>query len=189
MNKFFIISSLLLCFSNAQAENCNFALSSSKLEWTAYKTPKKVGVKGSFEKFDIKTKKDQSKSIELAIKDSKFTVDSSTVKTGDPVRDERILNFFFIKNTKPVEISGKVKSVKKDKVEVEFNINGTKKVVPMTLTIQDNSATLVGGIDVMDFVMGENLSLLAEACKVEHEGKTWSTVDLSLVAEFTKTCK
>ena len=189
MNKIFIISCLLLCFSNAQAENCNVALSSSKLEWTGYKTPKKVGVKGSFEKFEIKTKNDQSKTIELAIKDSKFTVDSTTVRTGDPIRDQRIVNFFFTKNNKPVEISGNVKSVKKDIVEVEFNINGTKKIVPMTLTIQDNNATLVGGIDVMNFVMGENLSLLTEACKVEHEGKTWSTVDLSLVAEFTKTCK
>ncbi len=189
MNKIFIISCLLLCFSNANAESCHVTLNSSKLEWTAYKTPKKVGVKGSFEKFDIKTKKDHSKSIEMAIKDSKFTVDSATVKTGDPVRDQRIVNFFFIKNDKPVEISGKVKSIKKDKVEVEFNINGTKKVVPMTLAVQDNNATLVGSIDVMDFVMGENLSALTEACKVEHEDKTWSTVDLNLVAQFTKTCK
>lgn len=115
--------------------------------------------------------------------------DSSTVKTGDPMRDERIVNFFFTKDKKAVAISGKVKSIKKDKVEVEFNINGTKKVVPMTLNIQDTNATLVASIDVMDFVMGDNLSMLTEACKVEHEGKTWSTVDLNLAAQFSKNCK
>lgn len=189
MNKIFIISGLLLSFSNVKAETCDFSLSSSKLEWTGYKTPKKLGVKGSFEKFQIKTKKEQSKSIEAAIKDAKFTIDTGTVKTGDAGRDERIINFFFTKNKKAVGISGNVKSIKKNIVEVEFHINGTKKVVPMTLDIQDAQATLVGSIDVMDFVMGENLSTLTEVCKVEHEGKTWSTVDLNLAAQFTKTCK
>ena len=189
MNKIFIISCLLLCFSNANAESCHYTLGSSKLEWTAYKTPQKLGVKGSFDKFEINTKKNQSKTIEKAIKDASFSLDSTTVNTGDPGRDERLVSFFFTKNKKAVKISGEVKSIKKDKVEVEFNINGTKKVVPMTLDIQDTKVTLVGSIDVMDFVMGDNLSALAEACKVEHEGKTWSTVDLNLAAQFTKTCK
>ena len=138
MNKIFVISCLLFCFSNVNAETCHFELNSSKVEWTAYKTPSKLGVKGSFDKLEIKTKKDQSKSIEKAIKHAKFTVDTASVNTGDPERDQRIVNFFFTKNKKAVEISGKVKSIKKDKVQVEFVINGKKKVVPMTLDIQDS---------------------------------------------------
>jgi hypothetical protein len=189
MNKIFIISCLLLCFSNVNAETCHYTLSSSKVEWTAYKTPKKVGVKGSFEKLEIKTKKEKSKSIEMAINGAKFTADSASVKTGNPDRDKKIVEFFFTKKDKAVEISGNVKSVKKDIVEVELDINGSKKVVPMTLAVKDNNATMTGSIDVMDFAMGDNLSALTEACKVQHEGKTWSTVDLSLAAEFTKTCK
>ncbi len=143
MNKIFIISCLLLCFSNVKAESCHYSLSSSKIEWTAYKTPKKVGVKGSFEKLEIKTKKNQSKSIEKAIQHAKFSADSTSVVTGNPDRDQKIVNFFFMKNNKAIEISGKVKSIKKEIVEVEFNINGSKKVVPMTLAIADNSATFL----------------------------------------------
>lgn len=189
MNKFFIIPCLLLCFSNVKAESCHFTLSSSSVEWTAYKTPKKVGVKGSFNKLEIKTKKDQSDSIEMAIQGARFMADSASVNTENPDRDQKIVNSFFIKKNKAVEISGNVKSVKKDKVEVEFNINGNKKVIPMNLAIQGTNATLTGSIDVMDFLMGENLAALTKACYDLHEGKTWSTVDLSLAAQFTKNCK
>lgn len=187
--KYLILSSLFVFSFQSQAANCvsKYKQEGSTLEWTAFKTPKKVGVGAKFDKFNIVTK--SGATIDEVIKGATFTVDSKSVNSGNPARDKKIVDNFFTTAGKPVAILGKVDKVEKDSALVSFTINGVTKQVPMKLARLDKVATLTGSINVLDFSMSKELAALNEACKALHEGKTWSDVDLKLTAQFDVSCK
>lgn len=155
--------------------------------WTAFKTPKKVGVKGKFLKYSIKSK--SSDSAEMLLANSNFTINPQSVETGDKARDAKIFNFFFKKMAKK-NITGKVIKSQNGKLEVELNLNGKKKVIPMAYSYDDNIQKLViiGSIDVLDFSMKNNLATLTKACFEKHEGVTWPNVDFELTTTLKRTC-
>lgn len=185
---------LLLIFAalsqpHAYAETCQFKYKkeSTIIKWTAFKTPKKVGVSGKFTSFDVKTAPAQD--INTAIKNATFSINTGSVDSGAPDRDNKIKKYFFSVKNKPITIAGKVVSMDHDQAKVQLNINGHKKDVMLKLQTKDNHATLSGKIDVLDFKMDSNLHALNEACKVLHEGKTWSDVEISIQTDFEKDCK
>lgn len=181
------LSAVLLSLNTYAA--CQFELNKkdTALNWTAFKTPKKVGVKAKFDSFEIKSS--DNSSIENAIKSANFTVDSRTVNSGNPARDQKIVTFFFTKSDKPIQIQGKVVALKKDVATVKLTFNGVEKDIEMKVAQKENAATLSGKIDVLDFSLDPQLKAINEACKALHEGKTWSDVEIELDAKFTKTCK
>lgn len=189
MNMKFFIFSFLLISSQAFAANCKYSFQSetSKLNWTAFKTPQKVGVKGGFTEFKIKSK--TSDSILNVIKSATFTVNTASVSTGDKARDAKIAKFFFNADKAKVGIAGKVNSITSGVAQVEYTINKTKKIVPMTIVVKDDLATLSGKIDVLDFMLNDQLTALNTACSQLHQGKTWSDVEISLEASFKKVCR
>ena len=174
---------------SALAEVCTYSLKkdTSTLTWTAFKTPKKVGVNASFKTFEILTK--EAADINAVIAQASFSVDTNSVDSGNPDRDAKIKKHFFKTDLKKVTVSGKVLSLKDGVAQVEFKINDKTKTVPMTVIIQNEEATIAGKIDVLDFALDSSLKAINEACKALHEGKTWSDVDLTVKAQFTKTCK
>jgi len=182
--KFLIFSLFIL--SSAQAKECQLALKSSTLEWTAFKTPKKVGVTAKFDKYTINTK--PARTVEEIIKQASFSVDTHSVNSGNPARDQKIVTYFFTPKGKKVELTGKVLTLDKEMANVEFIFNKVKKVVAMKVTKESNLVKLNGTIDVLDFNLSESLKGINEACKVLHEGKTWSDVNLQLTAEFSENC-
>jgi polyisoprenoid-binding protein YceI len=157
------------------------------ISWTAFKTPKKAPVGGKFNTFELISA--DSSSVEKAIETASFTIDSTSVNTANPARDKTIATNFFTKEGKAVPLSGKVKSLKGNAAVVALNFNGVTKDVPMTFVNKDNKVTLTGKIDVLEFALNDNFTALHNACKKLHEGKTWTDVDLSVVADFTKECK
>jgi hypothetical protein len=178
-------------FSSPVIANCNFGLnlSKTKISWTAFKTPKKVGVKAGFDTFTITTDKGaNSSSIESLVQGASFEVNALSVNSKNPERDTKLKNLFFSKSATPLSISGKVVGMTKNELEVELELNGVKKKLMMNTTIKDNLFTANGKIDVLDFSLNENLSKLNEACKVLHEGKTWSDVEITIESEFDKNC-
>ena len=186
--KFLVFSSLLVLANGAQAACVSkYVQEGSTLAWTAFKTPKKVGVGAKFDKFTITSK--PAATIQAAITGSTFTVDSSSVNSGNPARDKKIVDNFFTSAAKPIKIEGKVEKVEKDTATVSFTINGVTKSVPMKVAVVEKMATLSGSINVLDFSMSKELAALNEACKALHEGKTWADVDLKLDAKFDVSCK
>lgn len=157
------------------------------ISWTAFKTPKKVGVGGKFDSFELKFT--DSTSIEKALLTSSFTIDSKSVNTTNPARDKTIVTNFFMKDGKAVTITGKVKSLTGSAAVLALTLNGVTKDVAMTYVNKDNKTTLNGKIDVLDFALNDNFKALHKACKALHEGKTWTDVDISVSADFTKECK
>lgn len=187
-NKFFYIC-LILIFSNSiWAKDCvpQFKIEQSMLQWTAFKTPKKAAVNVKFDKYLITSANE--KSILDAISSAQFTVDVSSVNSGNPERDKKIVKFFFTQKNKQITLKGKVLSVKNNIAEVEFTIHKVSKVIPMNLEVINNNVKLTGKIDVLDFKLNDSLSAIHNACKVLHEGKTWSDVELLLTAQFKDLC-
>ena len=161
----------------------------STLGWTAFKTPKKVGVKGQFTNFSIKTEK--SDNIDTFLKSMTVEVNTDSVSTNDKARDVKIFQFFFKSMNKGTKITGKVLKVDDIKAEVEFTLNGQTKMVVMgkQYDAAKNTLTLTGALNVLDFGMKENLSKLTKACAALHENVTWPDVNIELVASITKSCK
>lgn len=178
----------LSVFSATDICSVNYNPKASTLNWTAFKTPKKVGVKGQFTEFVVKTKK-ATTSDEL-LTGATFEVKTDSVSTNDKARDAKIFQFFFKTMKKDSKITGKVVKVHADKVETEFTFNGVTKPVTLYKKVDEaqNVINLTGTLNVLDFGMEKNLGTLTKACNALHEGVTWPDVNVELVAGFTKTC-
>lgn len=187
MKKLLVLATLISF--NSLAADCMYSYDQNKsqVSWTAFKTPKKVGVNGKFSKFKLDTTASKNK-LDV-IKSAKFTIDSSSVDTGNPDRDKKIVNFFFTKNGKPITITGKVISVTETETKMLLELQGKSKEVTLKNTMTDEKVTLNGTIDVLEFGLDSNLQAINEACKALHEGKTWSDVNISIETQLTKTCK
>ncbi len=161
----------------------------SKLSWTAFKMPAKVGVNGQFTRFTVNSTK--ANNVDALLANATFNVDTASVSTNDKGRDTKIFQFFFKKMAKGTSITGKVVKVNASDVEVDFTLNGTTKKVTLTKKYDEakNTVTLNGSINVLDFGMKSNLDSLTKACEVLHEGVTWPDVNIELVASVPKSCK
>ena len=179
----------LSAFAKPQICTFDYTKEGSTLGWTAYKTPKKVGLGAKFSDFTITA--NNSKSINDLLASAAFDIDSQSVDSGDKGRDMKIMQFFFKKMLKGTKITGKVLKVTENSADVEITMNGTTKTVAMSSKFDDATSklTLKGAIDVLDFGMKDNLAALTKACMEKHEGVTWPNVDLELVAAIKKSCK
>jgi polyisoprenoid-binding protein YceI len=167
----------------------NYNEKASAINWTAFKTPKKVGVRGSFSKFKIKTKK--ATTIDELLMGATFEIETDSVNTKDKARDAKIFTFFFKTMTKGTKITGKVTKIEGRNVHVDLTLNGVTKSVVLAAKNDEskNTTTLNGKIDVTEFGMKSNLAALTEACKALHEGVTWPDVVIELEANITRSCK
>jgi len=191
VKKIIFLTSLIIFLSPSSfAKTCSFTIKPEniKVTWTAFKTPKKVGVGGTFSdiKFDGPM---NGKSIEEVIKSSTFLIKTDSVSTNDTARDIKIAQFFFKKMKGDSSISGKVVNMDKEFINLEVSMNENSIVVPLAYKIKGSKLSAAGTLDVLDFAMNESLRGINMACNELHEKKTWNDVNLSLQATFKKDCK
>ena len=190
-NIIFLSLLTLTCSAFARPHICSYeyAQEGSVVSWTAFKTPKKVGVGGKFTDFTIKAKR--AKSVADMLSGATFEINGQSVDTGDKARDVKIEQFFFKKMLKGTWITGKVLKSTEGKAEVEMTMNGSKSVVPMVSKYDEKTKklTLTATIDVLNFGMKSNLATLTKACFEKHEGVTWPDVNIELSANVVSDCK
>lgn len=185
----FVLSLSFTTFAATDLCSVSYSPEGSTLNWTAFKTPKKVGVKGQFNVLKIISSK--SASIDELLSKATFEVDTKSISTNDKARDAKIFQFFFKSMTKGSLINGKVLKVGPGSVDVEFSLNGATKIITLTKAYDEtnNTVTLNGEMNVLDFDLKENLASLTKACHTLHEGVTWPDVKIELIASVPKTCK
>lgn len=191
MKKLIIFTSLFLTLSNPSfGKICSFTITPEniKVTWTAFKTPKKVGVGGTFSNISFNGPL-SGNSIDEIIKSSTFLIKTDSVDTKDPARDIKIVQFFFKKMKGDGPILGKVTGMDKEFINLEVSMNEKSLVVPLSYKIKGSKLNAAGTLDVLDFAMDESLKSINMACSEKHEKKTWSDVNLSLEAKFKKVCK
>lgn len=178
-----------LCFGAMAQQNCiyNTKADDIAVKWTAYKTPAKVGVEGTFS--DIKFKgKMSAESISKIAQNLTATINNLSVNTNNPARDKTIFTFFF-KLMKKKEIKVKILNATDKDLEVEINMNGKKQKLVMESKIENDTLSAEGVIDVLNFNLSAALKSLADTCRAKHEDKTWPHVKLNITAKFQKKCK
>ncbi len=151
------------------------------LTFTAFKTPDKIGVPGSFDKINLQNVQLKDKLSE-ALLGSTFSISTASVNTKDPTgqRDPKLRTFFFEKLLKP-EITGSFESFDNGKAQVKIQMNGSEDTFEFPYTETENSLDLTGSIDmVKNFYAQDALASIAEACKDLHSDKTWSDVEIKV---------
>ncbi len=187
MNKL-ILASLLLSFS--LLADCTYTIGKEDItaNWTAFKTPSKVGVGGRFRELGLKKEKFTSKNLKTTIKGLTFNINAKSVWTRNASRDAKLIKYFFSEMKNNSLITGFVKEYDDEDLLLHINLNGITKDVPMKVSLTDSIMSAKGTIDVFDFALSSNLSAINKACDTLHKGKTWNDVDLELKINFSKSC-
>lgn len=150
-----------------QAMAYTFDKSNSKLTWTAFKTPEKVGVSGSFD--------------EIMQDGNSFTINTKSVNSGNPERDAKLKSFFF-GNLSDSLITGSYGAITDNKMPITLKMNGIEKTFDFAVAENDTATIISGSIDIIsDFSGNKALEGIHEACKELHMGKTWSDVSLQVL--------
>lgn len=176
-------------------EKCTYSYNneSSIMEWTAFKFTERKGVKGSFNQININGI-ENAESPKKLIESLGFNIDTKSVETNDPGRNEKIATYFFGSIGTEV-LTGRFTTITDDgKAQLEITMNGITKAIWGTYELNDTNFSFHGSIDVMDWAAGEGLSQLNGVCIENHTGpdgvlKLWSEVDLSFTTQLVKTCE
>ncbi|TLD80980.1 YceI family protein [Helicobacter sp. MIT 05-5293] len=159
--------------------------SKAVVKWTAYKTPAKVAVTGTFDdvvfKFGTPNK---IRSLESQLNNATATMDILKVNLNDEGKNETVkANFFehFAKKD-PIKVTFKDVIEGKDKgtILASVKMNGKTNKVPMSYTITKGLLVAQGVIDMGEFGLEKARASLQDAVLDLHEGITWSQVGIAL---------
>lgn len=155
----------------------------TKLTWTAYKTPEKVGVKGTFDEIEVSNTQ-QSLIKEEVLSGATFKINSISVNSGDDSRDDKIKNLFF-KSMTSTEINGKFGEFNNGIVPITLTMNGKEITKDFNYTFSDDEIIITGTIDILqDFDISKGFTLLHDACKELHQDKTWTDVSIEVITKL-----
>jgi len=189
MNKFLV--TLLATIGLLQAECSVEMLTPVKVEWTAYKTPKKIGVDGGF-LATVYHGKTEAKNVHELLFKSRVQLEVNNVDTKDPFRDAKLVQFFFNMMQGAV-IDADVMSIKGNDVEgtlvVNVGMNNRAIDVPLHYEVKDGLFRAKGVLNLLDFNAQEPLKMLTLNCYAPHEGKTWEDVAVGFSFDLKKSCK
>ena len=180
-----ILLSLLTASTLFSAE-CKYEAKSIDVNWEAYKTPLKLGVKGTFNNVVFKAR---AASIqEEILNGASVLIDVERIYSKNAARDDKLVKFFFgTQNIK--EIKAKIVSIKKDVANVSVTMNNITKTVPMKIEIDDDEIEADGYIDLADFGMLPALAGINKACYDLHKGKTWQDIEVKFTIKTQKNCR
>ena len=182
----------------AVAQTCTYTpiKEGIKVHWTAFKTTKRIGVKGTFDDVKAETKVN-AKSISNMINATTFLIHTSSVNSNNEGRDKKLVEFFFGKFAS-TDIAGLMQSALGDNMKGEGNINltmnGMAKDVPYTYTVEGDILKVHTVIDTDKWNGQKAIASINKACKDKHTGadgvsKTWNDVDVVVEVPFTRNCK
>ena len=155
------------------------------INWIAYKTTKKVPVKGQFTKVTIENSKTASTALE-ALNGLKFSIPVNSLFTKDTIRDGKLKTFFFGTMKDTQVISGTITTNNETSGSVELTMNSISQVLPITYVISNQMVTIEALMDLDNWQAQLALEALNTVCKDLHSGddgipKTWSEVKIEVV--------
>ncbi len=188
MNKFLV--TLLATIGLLQAE-CMVEMSTPvKVEWTAYKTPKKIGVDGGF-LATVYHGKTEAKNVQELLLHSRVQLEVNNVDTKDPFRDAKLVQFFFNMMQGAV-IEADIISMKGDNLKgslvITIAMNNKAIDVPLTYSVKEGKFRAKGVLNLFDFNAQEPLKMLTLNCYAPHEGKTWEDVAVGFSFDMKSSC-
>lgn len=160
------------------------------VEWTAYKTPEKIGVNGGFLAMVYKGKR-RGKDIKDLLLKSRVMLEVNNVDTKDPFRDAKIAQFFFNMMQGAV-IDVDITSVNGDEsrgtLVINVYMNNRSIDVPLSYEVKEGTFRAKGVLNLADFNALEALKMLTLNCYAPHEGKTWEDVAVGFSFDLAEQC-
>ncbi len=162
------------------------------LEWTAYKTTAKVGVKGSFDEFNITPGQEEGSALEI-MNQMSFSIPVSTTNSGNEERDPKIIESFFgvMMNTKT--ITGQFVSVNGNDsvgtIRIRIKMNDVENEIDGNYTINGNEVSVKATMNLADWKAESSVTALNEVCSDLHKGDDgssilWPDVDIAIVSKL-----
>ncbi|TLD96380.1 YceI family protein [Helicobacter jaachi] len=158
----------------------------AEVKWTAFKTPAKVAVTGSFDDVKFKFgKPNKTQDLESQLSNATATIDIMKVNLGDETKNANVKTFFFDSFAKkdPIKVTFKDVIEGKDKGTILANVrmNGKTQKVPMQFEVSNGKLVAKGVLDLSEFGLdGARVSL--QNAIPEHEKLTWTQVEIAFEA-------
>lgn len=167
------------------SDQLGFAADKTALKWTAFKTPEKVAVHGSFDSIVVNNTK-ESVIPEEILENADFTIYTSSMTTGDVSRDAKIIGLFF-NNLEGQTITGSFGKFSDNTVPVTLKMNNVEAVKDFSYTFENKKIIITGVIDVIeDFKAQKGFDLLEEACAALHMNKSWTDVSIEVISDLER---
>jgi hypothetical protein len=174
----------------SENSKANFSLKSAKsnIQFTAFKTTAKLGVKGWFNSINILSE-GKGSSIREAIDQSSFSIPVSSLFTKDAGRDMKIKTFFFGTMEDTLFLSGKVSIESHNSGVLTIKMNNITNQIPFSYTVHEQTFQLKAKMNIDQWFVQSSLSSLNKVCKELHKGpdgvsRTWPDVDLQATFTF-----
>ncbi len=182
---------LMAALSLSAAECSVEKMSDIDVQWTAYKTPSKIGVNGGFKSINYKglNKEADLKSLLVG---AEVNLQTNNVDSKNSERDSKLVQFFFnlmsgqMIDTKVLSVEG---DTKRGKLMLEVVLNRKGKNVPMRYEVKEGVFSAKGVIDLDDFHAIPALKSITIACYDLHEGKTWKDVAIGFSFNLKESCQ
>lgn len=196
MKNVLFLSCLIISTISTQSfgKTCQYDVTdqTAQVQWTAFKTPKKVGVKGLLP--NSKFLASNASSLDKLLESVSFSVVGDQVDSKDQTRDKKLLHFFFKKFMNDAMMRGFFRSAKatdenSGKLDALLYMNDSQGSIALDYEYKDSLLTLKGKLDVLEFGLNDALESINKACFKLHEGKTWSDVEVQIQIKVNKTCK
>lgn len=180
---------MVSCKKNAKKEVKEIATntysldqSSSKVNWTAYKTTDKVPVKGEFKQINI-TNATSSEDASQLLNGVEFSIPVSSIFSNNEDRDTKLKQFFFGVMDQTELLSGKITTSNSSTGSLTVKMNGLTKSLPITYTFKDNQFSFSGVMNLDEWGGQAAIASINKACKDLHKGadgvsKTWNDVQI-----------
>jgi len=172
-----------------ETQQYNIDTSGTTLEWTAYKFTEKLGVSGTFDRFELNLK-NETGSIEALLENTEMTIITSSVNSGNEIRDPKVrASFFKVLHTDT--IFGKILDAEDGMGALELRMNGIANDVAYTYSLNHDTLFLTTNLDVPLWNGQEALDSLNKECYELHTGtdgisKLWPDVDVILKLPIKK---
>lgn len=187
MKPIFLLFTLLSLTVNAEECKLKVNKDNVKLAWTAYKTPAKNPVGGSFRELGV-NKDLEGKNLKELLEGVSFDIDTASTSTKNTARDANIVKHFFQKVAGGLSIKGKTESYAKKSLLINLTMNEKSLKLPLKVTKEGKKIEAVGTVDVFDLALGKALASINKACYDLHQGKTWNDVAVKLTLYLDKDC-
>ncbi len=175
-------------------ETCIYRLDEQSLsfKWTAYKQTKKVAVNGTFDDISLNSAA-EAQSLDELLTSVKFSINTSSVNSNEPVRDVKIDQFFFGTMANTGAISGNIKSIDGVNATIGLTINDITLDIPGTITFNGDTVKLSSTVDFKAFSAEEAVAMLNQVCSEKHTGEDgksifWDIVDINAQIVHSKAC-
>lgn len=179
----------ILAASTLLMADCSYSKSGEvAVNWTAFKTPMKKGVNGTFRSIVYKGNQ-KGASLSKLLKGAQVMIQTNNVDSGNRGRDAKLVQFFFN------QMDGQMleaRVIDMDEVSkivlVEVLMNGKGLNVPMAYTYENGLFSAKGVIDLGDFKALDALKSINRSCYDLHAGKTWQDVNIGFAMKIEEQC-